>query len=224
MKYVIATNRTWYEDLATRLSVSTGKEFILINCREELTVERLQAIQPRYIFFPHWSYLVPNEVHEKFERVIFHMTDVPFGRGGTPLQNLIARGIYETKISAMKCMAEVDAGPVYLKKPFALYGGAEEIYLRAARVIEEMIVEIVDTEPLPQAQQGEVVCFERRKPAQGDISKLSDLSAVFDYIRMLDAEGYPNAFLETDHFRLEFQRPTLRQGNIMADVIITKKE
>jgi len=28
------------------------------------------------------------------------MTDLPFGRGGSPFQNLIARGIYDTKIIA----------------------------------------------------------------------------------------------------------------------------
>ena len=40
------------------------------------------------------------------------MTDLPYGRGGSPLQNLIVRGHKETKISAIKVVKELDAGPV----------------------------------------------------------------------------------------------------------------
>jgi len=223
MTYVIATSRIWYEELATRLQTLTGREFHLINRREDLTVERLAEIKPRYVFFPHWSHMVPSAVYEGFECVMFHMTDLPFGRGGSPLQNLIVRGISETRISAFRCVRELDAGPVYMKQPLSLYGAAEEIYLRAAKTIEKMIVSMVEHEPDPAEQQGEIVCFSRRKPQDGCIADLTEVEQVFDHIRMLDAEGYPNAFLETEHLRLEFQRPSLKNGKIVSDVIITKK-
>jgi len=223
MTYVLATNRKWNVEMANRLSTQTGKEFFLIRNKEDLTVELLANIRPRYIFFPHWSYIIPASVYETFECVIFHMTDLPFGRGGSPLQNLIVRGICETRISALKCIAEVDAGPVYLKKPLSLYGAAEEIYLRSAGVVEEMIVEMVNSEPIPYEQQGTIECFQRRKPEDSDIRELSELAVAFDYIRMLDAEGYPKAFLETEHFRMEFQRASLKQGKIVADVTITMR-
>jgi methionyl-tRNA formyltransferase len=60
----------------------------------DLAVEMLAALDPRYVFFPHWSHRIDSAIFERFECVIFHMTDLPFGRGGSPLQNLIARGIY----------------------------------------------------------------------------------------------------------------------------------
>ncbi len=224
MVYVIATSRKCYESFPARLSELTDKEFVLINSKEDLSNDLLKEVKPRYVFFPHWSYIIPSEVYNSFECIIFHMTDVPFGRGGSPLQNLIARGIYETKISALRCTAELDAGPVYMKRPLSLYGTAEEIYLRAAKIVEEMICSIVDNEPIPVDQEGEPVVFKRRKPEDGDISHLTELEQVFDYIRMLDADGYPKAFLETRHFRLEFQRPALKFGKIISDVIITKKE
>ena len=41
---------------------------------------------------------------------------------------------------------------------------------------------------------------------------------------MLDAEGYPQAYLETDEFRFEFNRASLKADNsIIADVRIFKK-
>ena len=100
------------------------------------------------------------------------MTDLPFGRGGSPLQNLIVRGINETKISALRCVEEVDAGPIFMKKSLSLHGTAQEIYIRANIIIEEMIVFLIKNKPDPQDQIGEVVMFKRRKENEGDLAKL----------------------------------------------------
>ena len=222
MTYVIATSRKWNIPIAARLEKRLGTPFKLLTEKEQLTLDYLEKISPRYIFFPHWSYVIPEEIFTKFECVIFHMTDVPFGRGGSPLQNLITRGIYETKISALRCVKKLDAGPFYLKKDLCLYGNAEEIFLRAAWIIEKMIAEIVEKKPVPQEQTGNVVSFIRRRPEEGDISNLDSLKKLFDYIRMLDAEGYPEAFLIMDKFKLEFSRASFKHGRILADVKITE--
>src|SRR6202030_3280786 len=104
------------------------------------------------------------------------------------------------KISALKCTASLDAGPVYLKRSLALCGSATEIYIRASELIEDMIAEIVNTSPEPKEQQGEPTIFLRRTQKEGNIAELNDLRQIYDYIRMLDAEGYPNAFLEIGAF------------------------
>lgn len=103
--------------MARRLTERTGQSFHLITRKEDLTPERLREIAPRTIFFPHWSYLIPPAIHEGWECIIFHMTDLPYGRGGSPLQNLIQRGHRETMLTALRCVAELDAGPIYLKRP-----------------------------------------------------------------------------------------------------------
>lgn len=152
------------------------------------------------------------------------MTDLPFGRGGSPLQNLIARGHTETKISAIRVNEGIDTGRVYLKEPLSLFGSAEEIFLRSSKVIEGMIEKIIEQNPEPQEQKGEPVIFKRRKPSESSISELREVQKLFDHIRMLDCEGYPPAFLETNHFRLEFTRASLKADNsIIADVRIIKK-
>jgi len=223
MACIIASNKKWYADLPESLSAHTGHEFVYIERKEDLSVEFLEKTEPRYVFLPHWSYLVPENVYENYECIIFHMTDVPFGRGGSPLQNLISRGIYETKISALRCVKELDAGPVYLKRPLSLYGSAEEIYLRASEIIEDMICQIIKEQPVPVEQTGEITCFPRRKPEQSNIAELTTLKQVFDHIRMLDANGYPHAFLETEHFRFEFERASIKKGWVIADVKITER-
>jgi methionyl-tRNA formyltransferase len=191
--------------------------------RRELAVELLAQIRPDFVFFPHWSWLIPEDVHSHFNCVIFHMTDVPYGRGGSPLQNLIIRGHRTTKLTALKCVSGLDAGPVYLKYPLSLEGTAEEILRRASALIEEMIVEIVENRPIPVPQQGEVVEFKRRRPADGNMASLEKLEQVFDFIRMLDADGYPPAFLKTVHLRLEFNEARLGEGFVEAKVRISKE-
>lgn len=221
--YAVALSRKAYPTFGASLEALTGETFTFIEAKADLTLERLRALQPKYVFFPHWSYIIPASIFEEFECVIFHMTDVPFGRGGSPLQNLISRGIYETKISALRCEHELDAGPVYLKRPLSLHGTAEEIYIRAARQIETMIADMVNSKPIPQEQTGEIVAFPRRKPQESSIAELDSLEKVFDYIRMLDAEGYPQAFIETERLRFEFSRASLKPNEILADVRITRK-
>ena len=126
---VISTHGPWHKERFKRWSPRAGCEKVLIETREQLTRERLQALAPFYVFFPHWSWIIPREIHEAFPCVMFHPGDVPFGRGGSPVQNLIVRGIYQTQLSAFKIIEELDAGPVYLKRPLDLSSGsAEEIF------------------------------------------------------------------------------------------------
>lgn len=224
MNYVLAAAHSRYSSMCRHLEEKIGQKFFWIDSPEKLDQETLTSLSPRYIFFPHWSWIIPESLWSHYECVIFHMTDLPFGRGGSPLQNLIVRGIYETQISALRCVRELDAGPVYLKRPLSLYGNAEEIYLRAATIEESMIEEIVHCSPLPQVQEGEAISFQRRKPAESNIISLDSLEKVFDYIRMLDAEGYPHAFLETAHLRFEFRRASRSMDAIHADVVITKTD
>ena len=200
-----------------------GYQVVRIRGKAELSVSALEKINPSLVFFPHWSWLIPREVYSSFECVIFHMTDLPYGRGGSPLQNLIVRGHTDTMISALRCVKELDAGPIYLKQPLSLAGTAEEILSRASDVMEEMIVTIVKERPQPVPQDGEIVVFKRRAPEEGDLARLTGLSKVYDHIRMLDADGYPAAFVETDNFRIEFRNAKHDGDAVEATARITGK-
>jgi methionyl-tRNA formyltransferase len=148
------------------------------------------------------------------------MTDVPYGRGGSPLQNLVVRGVENTRLTALRCTDAMDAGPVYLKLELSTLGSAEEVMLRAVALMEPMIVRIVGERLQPVAQEGEPVFFQRRKPADGDLAAATSLESVHDLIRMLDGEGYPPAFLKIGRLRLEFTRAGRRLDHVLADVRI----
>ncbi|MFW5697659.1 MAG: methionyl-tRNA formyltransferase, partial [Fimbriimonadaceae bacterium] len=155
-------NRVHYETL---LKPHGRGEWHYIGEKSELTRAALDALKPKYVFFLHWSWIVPAEIYENHRCVVFHMTDLPYGRGGSPLQNLIVRGHRETKLSALQMTGELDAGPIYLKRPLSLEGSsAEEIYIRAGELSCEMARAIAKDDPEPVRQSGEVTEFRRRTP------------------------------------------------------------
>ena len=118
---------------------------------------------------------------------------------------------------------DFDTGPIYLKKDLSLHGLAEEIFIRSAKIIAQMIEIIILEEPIPVDQKGITTIFKRRDPSQSLIPEnLDNLEDLFNFIRMLDAESYPLAKLIYNKFEIEFSRPALRTGRIEASVSIKK--
>ncbi|MCJ8320002.1 MAG: methionyl-tRNA formyltransferase [Colwellia sp.] len=223
--YLVATIKDWNIDkFKTETPQFPGKWFLITN-NEELTLEKLRELSPKYIFFPHWSWLVPNEILNEFECICFHMTDVPYGRGGSPLQNLISRGHKDTKLSALRMEKHLDSGPVYLKTPLSLQGTAREIFSDCAQLTFKMISTIVTLQPLPIPQSGTVVEFKRKTPADSELPIKNTIEEIYDLIRMLDADTYPKAFLNHGNIRIELSQAIINsETEINAHVKITLRD
>jgi len=222
--YVLLSSKSWHDSLFDTLKKRKTENWFRIKTNETFTFDELNCISPVKVFIPHWSHIISEDVFNQFECIVFHMTDLPYGRGGSPLQNLIVRGHEFTMITALRVNEGIDTGDIYLKKPLDLSGTAQVIFERTVPIIESMIQEILDNNLQPVPQKGEPTLFKRRKPKESNIEELSDLTDVYNYIRMLDAPGYPKAFLETEHFKLEFTNPNYSDNEqVIADVRIIKK-
>lgn len=229
MRIIIATIKSWNIERAEALQkkYEGSCDIIIYTAKEELTLESVCEFDPDYIFFPHWSYIIPDEITDSFECVVFHMTDLPYGRGGSPLQNLIVRGHKETKISAIRVLHELDSGPVYMKHPLSLKGSAQEIFTRCSDIIfDEMIPQFLTEKITPVPQNGEAVLFKRRKPEESKITYDMKKDVIYDYIRMLDAEGYPKAYIEFGDYRIEFDSAEFSEdtGELSARVRFDLKQ
>ena len=159
---LLLSNRPWNSTLAERVSRQLERPVEIISSKTQLTSETVSKINPKWIFVPHWSHIVPESIWGNWQTVIFHMTDLPYGRGGSPLQNLIQRGHTKTVITALRCCKGLDTGDVYIKEPLGLHGSAEEIFLRADELIEKMIKKIVLEKPC--CFSAEPLLFRRRTP------------------------------------------------------------
>lgn len=221
--YIVAGCKQWNRHDFDALAHSCPGRWLYVSNEEELG-KVCSRESPRYIFFLHWNWRVPANIWERFDCVCFHMTDVPYGRGGSPLQNLIVAGHDHTVVSALQMVEEMDAGPVYAKRPMSLAGRAEEIYARAGAICVEIIRWMISAEPQPQPQQGEPVLFKRRNPAQSKLPTDCAMGAIYDHIRMLDAPGYPPAFVEHGIFRIEFSNAQISDGEVVARVVIRAQQ
>ena len=224
-KLVLLSNKNFHFELFNKLkSYHENTKWVFINNEESFTKENLEKIQPKKIFIPHWSKIIPQEIWINYECILFHITDLPFGRGGSPLQNLIINGHNKTKISAIRVEKGIDTGPIYLKRNLLLKGSAGEIFLKASETIFEMINEIIKKAPFPIEQEGVPTYFKRRKPDQSNISNLDNLNTIFDYIRMLDCEGYPNAYIELNGIVYEFYNVKKLNNKLESNVRIKFKK
>ena len=214
--YLVATVKRWNVDEFARRAPELPGRWLLVSDAASLNVGLIHALKPRYVFFPHWSWKVPDDVLAAAECVCFHMTVVPYGRGGSPLQNLIVREHTETKVSALRMVQELDAGPVYMKRTLSLKGAAHEIFQRCASVVFDMIEEMVVHRPEPVPQSGTPVVFTRRRPSESRLPLSGPLHSIYDHIRMLDAEGYPRAFLDYGDYRLELREARMEDDRVVA--------
>ncbi len=224
MNYLVAAIGDWNKNLFDKQVKNLPGKWAFASTPDELKEKLSTGFEPRYVFFPHWRWIVPEEILNHYECVCFHMTDVPYGRGGSPLQNLIVRGHKDTVLTTLRMEKGLDTGPVYSKNPLSLEGKAEEIYIRASELTWEMIAEMIATEPEAVAQQGEPVLFKRRTPEQSEIPQDLTIEQVYDYIRMLDAPGYPKAFFQTVGYHLDFEDAELTGNEVIARVKIKLKD
>ncbi len=227
MKIIIATSKDWNLKNCKKLQkLYPSFKIIIIKDKQKLNLSFVKSIEPKWIFFPHWSYRIPQEIYENYECIVFHMTDLPFGRGGSPLQNLILQGIKKTKISALKVCEVLDGGDIYLKKPLNISkGSAEEIYKKSSKIIFfKMIPYLLKNKLIPQCQKGKITHFKRRKSEQSNLESLRNptLLQIYDFIRMLDAPSYPKAFLSCNGFRIEFSDVKLKGKNLKGRFKICK--
>jgi methionyl-tRNA formyltransferase len=221
--YIIACSTQWALTAFLRRRPKLSGQWISVVAPADLDERLVESCKPRYIFFPHWSWIVPDPIIDAHECVCFHMTDLPYGRGGSPLQNLIERGAKSTKLTALRMTSEIDAGPIYAKRDISLNGAAHECYARAAELSLDLIEWIIATEPTSVPQVGEPTMFRRRQAADSRMPNGGTLDRLYDHIRMLDAAGYPNAFLECGVWRFEFRDAEQVGQDLNARVRITKK-
>ena len=227
---VIATIKEWNILNYFKLKEKYQKEFnfYLITDKNELTKEYIKELNPKYIFFPHWSWIIPDNIYLNVESIVFHMTDLPYGRGGSPFQNLIVEEQYKTKISALKVENGLDTGDIYIKEDFDIsIGSAEENFIHLSDIIfNKMIPEIITSNISPKKQIGKAVTFKRRTSLDSNIELIEKKSLLkfYDFIRMLDAEGYPKAYFQLDNLKIEFSEVHLKNNKLVGrfEVIINE--
>ena len=222
MKILYCIQNKILEDVLRKNRV-INKNSEIIRDRKELTYKKVNQIKPDFIMFPHWSYIVPENIFKNYNCICFHSAPLPFGQGGSPIQNMIIRGFNETEVCSLRMEKELDAGPVYLRTKVKLFGTLDEILIRIYKAIAEQIKIFKRKELSPQIQQGDPYKFQRLSIKDNLINFNDDLNGIFNQIRMLDSALYPNPFAQSGDHMIDFSKAKLNDNFISAKVKIYRK-
>ena len=201
MNYLIITKKIWNHK---NYKIIKNNNFFV---KKKINLSLIKRIKPRIIFFIHWSNIIPKNIYEKNLCIQFHSSDLPKFRGGSPIQNQILKGLKFTKISAFKVNSKIDKGNICMKSNLKLDGSAIEIYQSMEKTSLKMIKKLIKKKYLDfKPQKGKGSYFKRRIAKDSNIksNKIRNLEDFYNFIRMLDADNYPRAFLKYKKFNIKF--------------------
>ncbi len=216
---VIACSKSWFNK-HTKSDQFLKLPITFISVKEDLSLKFLRDINPKYIFFPHWSWKVDKSIYQEYECIAFHTAPLPYGRGGSPIQNLIIRGFDKSPICALKMNQDIDSGPIYTKREICLDGDLRDIFQRMSEKIEEMIIDICSEEPIPINQEGKIELFNRLNYSDNEIKPSMSNKEIYDRIRMVDADDYQKAFIKFGSKRIILSKASLKNNELKADMKI----
>ena len=216
---VISKDNTWTRKLMHLLYKEKYDCTYTSICSKEL----IEGINPDWIFFFHWSDIVLKEIYNNHKCVVIHTGRLPKDRGGSPIQNQIMGGITHTRVNAIEMKEQVDSGDIYHSIPLTLQGSLTDIWLSITDITHKLINYCITLDPKPIPQKGTPQTYKRIKDNQLKFGSAKDLSYIYDQIRMLDSDSYPNVYLEVGEYKIEFSRAKMNNNHIITDAKITKK-
>ena len=209
--------------------VTRSSKIIFISDKEKVNFQNIQSINPKIIFVPHWSNLIPQKIIDSLLCIGFHSSPLPYGRGGSPIQNMIIRNFKKTKICAIILEKSLDTGKIVMKKDVSLHGNATEIYERIYIKILEMINLIIKMKKINGKKQvGKVMNFKRRNPIMSKTPKNKPISYLHNHIRMLslNEKNFSKAFIDYGNIKIELYESNLnlKKNEILCKAKISLKK
>ena len=213
MVYLFCGYRDWSIKLYEKLSIKYD-DFILLKSPKKLTFSFVKNLNPEFIFFPDWSWIIPKKITSNYKCICFHESNLPKFRGGSPLQNQIIRGIKKTKTTSFLMSDGIDEGEIIFQKSLSLNGSINEIFSRMIDNDFKMIEKIIAGNYKLTKQKGKPTIFKRRKPEDSELDSSShSLEYYYNFIRMLD-DPYPNAYITLGNKKLILKNPQFKKGKL----------
>nr|AYQ75672.1 methionyl-tRNA formyltransferase [Cohnella candidum] len=158
--------------------------------------------------------IVPPAILSLYERnLVVHASDLPKGKGWSPLAWQILEGKSDIPVSLFEAAERVDSGPIYLKRTLSFRGTEliDEMRRELARATFEMCGEFLDRYPgiVAEAvpQEGEATFYPKRTPADSRLNPDLSIRDQFALMRVADNERYPCYFeLDGDTFVVKVEK------------------
>ena len=199
MKIWICAYRDWSLEIYNQIS----KEFDnveLIETKKEF--ERTTSLFQKddIIFFLGWSWIIPDDIVEKYNCICLHPSPLPKYRGGSPLQHQIINDESISAVTYFRMTDELDAGVILFQEEFLLDGELKDVTNRIIPLGIRGIFIILNNNMQEREQDiSQSTCYKRRKPNESEITldEINNASAkqLYNKIRALQ-DPYPNAYIK----------------------------
>lgn len=139
-----------------------------------------------------------NYLKRNKNNIVVHASDLPKGKGFSPMQWQILEGKNEIILTLFEVVKEVDAGPYYFKEKITFDGTElyDELREKLANKIIDMCIYFVKNKDNlnPIEQIGEESFYRKRTRKDDEIDPKKTLEELFNHFRIADNENYPLYF------------------------------
>ena len=207
-KVVLCGYRDWAKQIFEYVISNKKVEVVEVVSSQEEYLEKVNTFSNDIdmILFIGWSWIIPKETTDRFLCLGIHPSDLPFYRGGSPLQHQIINGVEKTKVTLMTLSSvKLDAGDIWIKEELDLSGkNMDEVFNKIVDSSIKMLTTFFDKFPNIVPEEQDITLgnyFKRRNLKQSKLSleqmQSMSLKQIYDFIRCL-TDPYPNAYLEDE--------------------------
>ena len=132
--------------------------------------------------------------------IVVHESNLPFGRGFSPLFRQIAKGKKKIIFTLFKCSTKMDEGYYYLKKSFyfddnLLYDEIKIKQIGYAKILIEKFISNLKKKKLTlKRQKGKPTYFRKLNKNDSKIDINKSINSQFNKMRTKDNNNFPNFF------------------------------
>ena len=135
--------------------------------------------------------------------LVVHESDLPNGRGWSPMTWQILEGKNEITVSLFEARDRVDSGPIYLQDRIILDGHelVDELRQKQGNVTIGLVMKYVESYPkiIGRTQHGCPTYYPRRRPKDSELDVNKSIKDQFNLFRVVDNQRYPAFFRYCNH-------------------------
>lgn len=139
-----------------------------------------------------------NILQRSQHNLVVHESDLPKGKGFSPMTWQIIEGKNEIPICLIEASEKVDEGDIWIQDSISLNGSelCEQWRAMQGEKTIELCLRFVKehNEMVPKKQVGESSFYNRRGPEDSELNISKSIQEQFNLLRVVDNENYPGYF------------------------------
>ena len=152
-------------------------------------------------FLSYFEIVKPINLKQHKNNIVVHASDLPFGKGWSPMTWQILEGKNEIPISLLEASPKVDSGDIYFKEKIIFEGHEliSELRHELSKKTYSMCLKFIKNYPKilekSHKQSGVETFYKKRGPDDSALDVNKTIIEQFNLLRTVDNENYPAFFI-----------------------------